>query len=273
MAEVKPIVLVTGITGFVGSHVANQLLSAGYRVRGTLRSLKKKDEVFNKIVPSGASNLLELREIDLLDSAEKWEEVVRGCEYIQHIASPFPLKKPKHEDDLIKPAVEGTQAVLRAALKVGGVKRVVLTSSIAAMVSGRQSEYDTVASDGTVLKKGHIFDESDWTDIAKADAYSKSKTLAEKSAWEFVKTNGNPFELAVINPGFISGPYLLPYFASSAEVVKAIMTNEYPVVPDPFYLVYCDVRDVALAHIRAMEIKEAAGNRLELNLKYIFLKF
>jgi nucleoside-diphosphate-sugar epimerase len=199
------LVLVTGVTGYVGSHVARLLLSRGYKVRGTLRSLKKCDEVTRAVVPAGVDPAnLTFAEIDLLDPVDRWVDVVKGCDYVQHVASPFPIAEPKHEDDLIKPAVEGTLAVLRAAASSrGSVKRVVITSSVAAVAYGRYGEWSPHGCPPAQRK--HVFDEKDWSDVKGCDAYPKSKTLAEKAAWEFVEKldDSEKFELAVINPGFI----------------------------------------------------------------------
>ncbi|KAJ3125245.1 hypothetical protein HK098_000443 [Nowakowskiella sp. JEL0407] len=258
----KPLVLVTGITGFLGSHVANQLLAAGYKVRGTLRSKAKGEKVYDAVLPAGVDkSKLELFEIDLLDPVSKWESAVKGCTYIQHIASPFQIENANVDEQFfIKPAVEGTLNVLKATLTEPLVKRVVLTSSTVAVSGGRESEYD-VYSNGKKVQDGHAFNENDWTNVDKVKGYQKSKTLAEKAAWNFIEENKKPFELATVNPSYIMGPYLLPNVGASGYFSKALLNREYPALPGYMYMQYVDVRDVALCHVRAMEVPEAAGHR------------
>ena len=183
-------VLVTGISGYLGQHCAAELLKKGYAVRGSVRTLAKTDEVVNgikkEIDPKGN---LEFCELDLMKDAG-WDKAMEGCDFVLHIASPFVVKVPKDENELIKPAVDGTLRALKAAKKAG-IKRVVLTSSTVAMSGG---------------KKGLIkLNEDSWTDVnaKNVTAYFKSKTLAEKSAWDFIKnqTGDAKLELVVVNPG------------------------------------------------------------------------
>ncbi|KAJ3124141.1 hypothetical protein HK098_001367 [Nowakowskiella sp. JEL0407] len=264
----KPLVLVTGITGFVSSHVAHQLLAAGYNIRGTTRSIGKAEQVYNSLLPKGADrNQLELFEIDLLDSAERWNEAVKGCTYIQHVASPTPNKKTS---DYITPALDGTLKILNAAMSEKTVKRVVLTSSVSALCGGRSGEMD-VYSNGVKVSSGHVFDESDWSDPDKSDAYSKSKHLAEKAAWKFLEDNNHPFELATIIPGFIVGPLLLPFPGNSSALSETLLRNLSPAVPHNVSLQYVDVRDVAFCHMKAIEVAEAAGKRHITICGYSFL--
>ncbi|KAJ3127795.1 hypothetical protein HK098_005794 [Nowakowskiella sp. JEL0407] len=255
----ETLVLVTGITGFLGSHVASQLLASGYRVRGTLRSLSKGDKVYDAVLPKGVDrNRLELFEIDLLDPSSKWELAVKGCTYIQHVASPLAVSGK--DEDFIKPAVEGTLSIFKAALNEPLMKRIVMTSSIAAINLGRESEMDKY-SKGKKVADGHVFGEDDWANLDKVDGYVKSKILAERAAWDFVKEHNENFSLAVINPGLILGPYLLPYFGTSVKLSTALMKKEYPAVPGEVYLQYVDVRDVAFCQIKAMTVAEAANHR------------
>lgn len=241
----ETIVVVTGITGFLGSHIAKQLLALGYQVRGTLRSMKRAADIKALIVEhrSDAENRLSFHQADLLDD-HGWDRAVKGADYVIHAASPFLTYVPKSEDEIVKPAVEGTQRVLNAALKAG-VSRVVLTSSIAAVIYGEgQSPYN----------------ESHWTgnDPKRVTPYYKSKTLAEQFAWRFAKEHD--MELSVINPGAILGPILEKDYGTSAEIVVKLLKGEFIGLPKiGFALV--DVRDVADLHIRALFHPKAAGER------------
>jgi len=245
-------VLVTGASGFIAMHCILQLLEAGYRVRGTLRTPSREAALratLAKHVETG--DRLTFVKADLT-SDDGWAEAVRGCRYVLHVASPFPRELPKHEDDLIIPAREGALRVLRAAA-AAGVERVVLTSSLAAMLYGH-------AYDG-----GHVFTEADWsaTDGPHPIApYQKSKTLAERAAWDFVANlpAGSTLELAVINPGLVLGPILDDDYGTSGEVVRKLMKREVPGCPDLGWAPV-DVRDVAAAHLAAMVRPEAAGER------------
>jgi len=243
-------VLVTGISGFVGQHCAAELLKNGYSVRGSVRNLAKTDEVINgikkEIDPKGN---LEFCELDLMKDAG-WDMAMEGCDYVLHIASPFVVKVPKYENELIKPAVEGTLRALKAAKKAG-VKRVVLTSSTVAMQGGKHG----------IVK----IDQDSWTDVNEktVTAYFKSKTLAEKSAWEFIKnqTGDTKLELVVVNPGPIYGPTLTGNLATEAmDFFKKLITGKVPMLPRAFS-VMSDVRDVATIHVAALENEKANGKR------------
>ena len=240
-------VLVTGASGFIGTHCVLQLLEQGYKVRGTLRDLgRAKDlrEVFSKYTQE--TNNLEFVQTNLLDD-EGWDEAAAGCEYVLHVASPFPSETPENEDDLIRPAVDGTLRVLKAASKAK-VKRVVLTSSVAAF-HGDHAE-------------GHVLDESDWSEKvnAGADAYAKSKLLAEKEAWDYVKDHP-ALELVAINPCFVMGPLLDgSALGTSATAIRNFLSGSYPGTARlSWFLV--DVRDVAASHLAAMTNSKANGNR------------
>eukprot|EP00914_Ancora_sagittata_P013490 GHVO01026547.1.p1 GENE.GHVO01026547.1~~GHVO01026547.1.p1 ORF type:complete len:397 (+),score=40.31 GHVO01026547.1:111-1193(+) len=248
-------VLVTGASGYIATHVVQQLLKAGYSVRGTVRSLVNEQKVkpLKELCPD-AAHPLELVEADLNDP-ECWDKAVEGCSHVMHTASPFPSSTPKDpEKEIIRPAVDGALNVLQACAK-HQVKRVVLTSSIAA-VSGGLGDPD---------KPDHVFSEVDWTnsDQAGIDSYVKSKTLAERAAWDFVEklSDEERFELATINPGYVVGPVLSGSAdATSMEIPRRLMQKELPMLAK-LYMVVCDVRDVAQAHVNAMTIPEAAGNR------------
>lgn len=175
----ETLVLVSGASGFVASHCVLQLLSAGYTVRGTVRSLKNEAKVaFLRGLPH-AQQRLQLVEADLEDE-KSWIPAVAGCKYVLHVASPFPMENPQHEDDLIRPAVKGTLSVLQAAAESGCVARVVLTSSVVAINSMAGDAHATSKEKGTA----HVFTEDDWTDVSKAPPYAKSKVLAEAAAWK-----------------------------------------------------------------------------------------
>ncbi len=243
------LVLVTGGSGFVASHCILQLLAAGYRVRTTVRSLAREAQVRATLKSAGADPgaALAFAAADLTSDAG-WPEAAAGCDYVLHVASPFPLAVPKDENELIVPAREGALRLLRAA-RGAGVKRVVLTSSFAAVGYG-------------TAMKGAAFSESDWTDVTGpgVSAYVKSKTLAERAAWDFMAREGGDMELAVVNPVGIFGPVLGSDFATSIEIVKRMMDGALPGLPNLVFGVV-DVRDVADLHLRAMTHPDAAGER------------
>jgi len=241
-------ILVTGASGFVAIHTIIQLLEQGYKVRATLRTLSREGEVretISKYVQ--ANDRLELLSADL-EQDTGWNEAMKDVEYVLHVASPFPLFEPKHEDELIIPAVQGTLRVLRAAYKAG-VKRVVQVSSVAAISSGHNGE-------------NKVFTEDDWTNLDKVGAYPKSKTLAERAAWDFINgtENINKMELATINPPLILGPIPNKNFRTSVELIRVYMLGQVPGV-GRIKMGIVDVRDVASAILLAMQIPEAAGNR------------
>ena len=242
-------VLVTGASGFIGLHCVLQLLQEGYRVRGTVRSQGRADEVREAMEGNvDVGDRLEIVEADLTRD-EGWADAVHGCSYVLHVASPFPNRAPEHEDELIKPAKEGTLRVLRAAANAG-VKRVVITSSLAAVAGGHP------------LDDARVFTEEDWSIIERCPPYPKSKTLAERAAWDFVAGLGGdaPMELCVINPGAVLGPVLNRHYSTSGEVVRKLMAKELPGTAKIGFS-WVDVRDVASAHIAAMTTPGAAGQR------------
>jgi nucleoside-diphosphate-sugar epimerase len=240
------IVLVTGGSGFVGSHVIVQLLQAGHDVRTTVRSLKREPEVRKMIAAGGASgDHLTFFAADL-ERDPGWLEAIAGCDYVIHVASPMPATQPKNEDELILPAREGVLRVLRVA-RDAKVKRVVLTSSCGAVYYGHP------------LREAP-FDETSWSNTAgEMTAYVKSKALAERAAWDFIAKEGGPLELSVVNPAGIFGPALGPDFSSSLDLVKRLMTG-MPGCPQLYFGVV-DVRDVADLHLRAMTDPAAKGER------------
>ncbi len=237
-------VLVTGGSGFVAGHCIQQLLAAGHEVCTTVRKLSREAEVRQAVGHDGPE--LSFVAADLMADAG-WADAVRGCDFVLHVASPFITTEPEHEDELIVPAREGTLRVLRAA-RDAGVKRVVVTSSFAAIGYG-QAPRDTP------------FDERDWSDPdAKVSAYVKSKTLAERAAWDFIAREGGALELAVVNPVAVFGPILSADVAASIDLLKQLLKGALPALPKIMTGVV-DVRDVADLHLRAMLDPAAKGER------------
>jgi nucleoside-diphosphate-sugar epimerase len=248
MAEEQKTVLVTGGSGFLGGWCVAELLRRGHLVRTTVRDLSREPEVRTTVGSRvEAGDRLSVLAADLLSDAD-WEEAVRGCDHVLHVASPFPLVQPKDPDELIVPAREGTLRVLRAALRAGA-SRIVVTSSVAAVGGGNKTS-------------ARRLDESDWTDLddSALTPYARSKTIAERAAWDLVEEMGETERLAVVNPGAILGPVLSADRSPSLEVVQRLL-NGMPGAPRiGFNLV--DVRDVADLQIRAMSAAEAGGKRL-----------
>ena len=242
-------VLVTGGSGFIGSHLILQLLAAGHQVRTTVRNLKRQGDVLVMLRVGGVEpgDRLSFIAADL-ENNTGWSEAVAGCDYVLHVASPFPANVPKHEDELIVPAREGAIRVLRAARDTG-VKRVVLTSSFAAIGYGQKPQKAP-------------FNETNWTDPNSDEvaAYAKSKPLAERAAWDFIASEGRGLELSVVNPVGVFGPVLGPDYSTSILLVQRMMDGAVPGCPKLFFGVV-DVRDVADLHIRAMTEPAANGER------------
>ena len=252
-------VLVTGATGFIGLHCIAQLLQQGYSVTGTVRSPNRIEEFKQAISEQQLSTEnLSFVEADLTKD-EGWDEAVAGCDYVLHVASPFIVGVPKHEDELIIPAVEGTRRVIEAAINEG-VKKVVQTSSCAAIIETHNG-------------KTH-FTEDDWTDAShpKTPAYYKSKTLAEQKAWELVGAQSTT-KLAVINPAGVFGPTLSDDIGVANAFVLQVIDGKVPGCPK-LHLGFVDVRDVAAAHILAMQKPEADGERFIISEReYWFREF
>lgn len=242
-------VLVTGGSGFIASHAILQLLAAGHAVRTTVRNLAREADVRAMLKAGGAEpgERLSFFAADL-ESDEGWAEAARGCEYVLHIASPFPAGVPKSDDELIVPAREGALRVLRAA-RAAGVRRVVLTSSFAAIGYGQKPQEAP-------------FNETNWTDPKGGEmtAYVKSKTIAERGAWDFIEREGGGLELAVVNPVGVFGPVLGPDYSTSILLVQRLMDGAMPGCPKMYFGVV-DVRDVADLHLRAMIDPAANGER------------
>ena len=250
-------VLVTGATGYIGLHCVQQLLNQGYAVNGSVRSPERKEEVFEALqkhnTPTENLNLFTLN----LTEDDGWDEGMEGCDYLLHVASPIALEN-HNEDFFVKPAVAGVKRAFKYAKK-HNVKKVVLTSSVAAI-------FDT-------LEEKTDYDETDWSDPENPSIshYAKSKTLAEKAAWDFVDNEDNPFEFAVINPALVIGPSLSGDLGESNKAIAMVTTGKMPVAV-PLQFGYVDVRDVAAAHLLAMQNSNSNGERFALAEKDLWYK-
>ena len=244
----KPLVLITGISGFIAKHCALEMLRHGYRVRGTVRSLARGDTVRATLAQHTDVAQLELVQADL-EADAGWQQAMAGVHAVLHLASPFPINEPRHPDELIKPAVEGTLRVLRAAL-AAGVQQFVQTSSIAAMAYGHNPA------------RAQPFTEADWTvlDVPGVSSYVRSKTLAERAARDFLAAERPALYYASICPGLVLGPLLDRDAGSSAEVIAMFLRGKYPAYPKLCFGVV-DVRDVATMHRLALELPLPSGGR------------
>src|SRR5436190_3275965 len=240
-------VLVTGASGFIASRIIDQLLAAGYLVRGTVRSLRKDKE--HDLAPlralAGASDRLDLVEADLVADGS-FDSAAAGCEYVMHTASPYVLDTTDPQRDLVDPAVNGTRNVLGACQRAATVKRMVLTSSMAAITDEPGS--------------GHVLTESDWNEKSSLERnpYYYSKTLAERAAWQFMDERNRTFDLVAINPFLVIGPSLVPGLNPSNQIFVDLLTGTYPGIVSLTWG-FVDVRDVAAVHVRAMETPSASG--------------
>jgi len=239
-------VLVTGGSGFLAGWCIVELLGQGYEVRTTVRDLGREGEVREAVSAGGqAGERIAVLAADLT-SDDGWEEAVGGCEYVLHVASPFPPVQPKDPDELIVPAREGTLRVLRAAL-AAGIKRTVITSSVAAIAGG--------------AKTPGPLSEDDWTDLDfdGLSPYVRSKTIAERAAWDLVRKQGAEQRLAAVNPGAILGPLLSRDASYSLEVIERLLKG-IPGTPKVGFS-FVDARDVAALQVKAMVAPEAGGQR------------
>lgn len=240
-------VLVTGVSGFIAKHCVKRFLEAGYTVRGTVRNRQKANQVRAALSPLCDISRLDFCDADLM-SDSGWSDAARGCSAIVHVASPFPMGQPRNEAELLEPAVEGTIRVLAAAKRMG-VGRFVHTSSIAA-ISGNSDR-----------KRTH-YTEDDWTDVTspQTSVYSRSKTLAERAARDFIQNHAPKIHYTSINPGFVLGPALDSDIGTSLEAIRSIMSGKYPGLPR-LCLACVDARDVADAHLMAMQSDGPSGGR------------
>jgi dihydroflavonol-4-reductase len=253
-------VLLTGVSGFLGGHVANALLAAGYQVRGSVRSLAKGDKVRATLAKAGADvGRLEFVALDLLKD-DGWDAAAQGCRFLLHTASPFVISMPTDKTELIGPAVEGTERALKAGLKAG-VERIVVTSSMAAIAYGHDRS------------RAAPFTAADWTDLQGrgCNAYIESKTRAERRAWEIMKAAGREADLAVINPSGIFGPLLDEDPGTSAQMAIRMLNGSVPAAPR-FNFAIIDVRDVAAAHVAALTAASAGGRRFPMGERTLSLK-
>lgn len=253
-------VLVTGATGFIAKHCIAELIRQGHTVRGTARKPESHAHLARALERAGVdASKLELRTADLMEDSG-WDAALDGCSHVLHVASPFPVGVPRDRDEVVRPARDGTLRVLQAATRAG-VQRVVLTSSMAACVH---------PSTGPQTR---TYTEADWTDPQRGDLgpYVVSKALAERAAWDFVRSTPNAPELAVINPGFVQGPALDGDLSTSHEVICFMARGKYPAAPRAGFEVV-DVRDVAIAHVVAMTHPAAAGERFLATSGFLMLR-
>lgn len=248
MTAEQPIV-VTGATGFIAKYVIAAFLKRGHTVRGTLRRMDRADEVRSALARLGCDQPKLSLVVADLESDTGWDEAFAGSAIVIHTASPFPIAQPNDPQEVIRPARDGTLRVLKAAAKAN-VKRVVLTSSTVAIFYG------------SGLPADHLYSENDFTDETRSDLtpYIKSKTIAEKAAWQFIKVTPNAPELAVINPAFVQGPAIDADLSTSHELYRLMARGVYPAAPRIRFPVV-DVRDVADAHVEAALRPQAAGRR------------
>ncbi|NBO21181.1 MAG: NAD-dependent epimerase/dehydratase family protein, partial [Rhodobacteraceae bacterium] len=239
-------VLLTGISGFIAKRIAFDLIMAGHSVVGSLRNPDRADEVRGALSQNGvdAAGLARLRFVTVdLNRDDGWAAAMAGVTAVIHTASPFPLSQPKNPDDVIRPAVDGTLRVLRAAA-AAGVGRVILTSSLEAVMHGQKTAAVT---------------EADWTDLSAptVSTYTRSKTLAERAAWEFVAAHPD-MQLTVINPGMVLGTPMDRHTGSSISVIARILSGKDPAVPD-ISLPVSDLADVSAAHVAALGRPASVG--------------
>ena len=243
-------VLLTGISGWIAKHIAIELLNSGYEVLGTVRNQNSIEKTKKTLSEHVSIDKLSFVELDLLKD-EGWNEAAKGCKYIFHIASPFPIKVSRNREVLLPVAVDGTIRVLNAGLNAG-VEQIIKTSSIVAMFRkpNRTNPY--------------TFGENDWTDenwTEGVNDYFLSKTKAEKAAWELMESKGLKNKLTTICPGGVFGDALDKKGGTSIEYVRQFMAGKFPGAPK-FAVLISDVRDIAKAHVACIGNTKVGGRRL-----------
>ncbi|HEY1868652.1 MAG TPA: aldehyde reductase [Candidatus Cybelea sp.] len=240
--------LVTGGSGAITRWCIVELLRRGYDVRTTLRDLAREAEVRSSIATQVDPQTRLTFHVADLTRDDGWAQAVAGAQYVLHLASPFPPGPPKHEDDLIVPARDGTLRVLRASV-AAGIERVVVTSSAAAIGYGP-------------TPAGGMYTEKNWSDPTspQTPAYARSKTIAERAAWDFMKTSAGTMTLAVVNPTLVVGPVLGEDHSYSYLSISRLLAGDMPMIPRLGFN-FVDVRDIAELHILAMTTPNAAGQR------------
>ena len=243
-------VLLTGISGWIAKHTAIELLNAGYEVLGTIRNKNLVDQTKQTISKYASTEKLSFVELDLLKD-DGWNEAAKGCSYIFHIASPFPMKVSSNRENLLPVAVDGTLRVLNAGLNAG-VEQIIKTSSIVAMFRkpNRTNPY--------------TFGENDWSDenwIEGVSDYFLSKTKAEKAAWRLMESKGLKNKLTTINPGGVFGDALDKKGGTSIEYIRQFMKGKFPGAPK-FAVLISDVKDIAKAHVACIGNNKVGGRRL-----------
>ncbi len=259
----KNTIFVTGGSGFIAKHIIRQLLDEGFAVRASVRSDTRADQLrmaMNAHVKETVDidKMLNFVQLDL-NSDAGWDDALNGVGALLHTASPFPMTQPKNEEAVIRPAVDGTLRALRAA-QAAGIERVVLTSSVVAIAHKR-------------LAAGRSrYNENDWSDMnsPQVTAYAKSKTLAEKAAWSFVREHPE-VKLTTINPGLVLGPALDAYVGTSLQLIQRLLRGKDPMIPN-FGFPVVDVRDVATIHVRALQRPESAGSRFIATERFLWMK-
>ena len=243
-------ILLTGISGWIAKHTAIELLNSGYEVLGTVRNKSLIEQTKETISKYASIDKLSFVELDLVKD-DGWDEAAKGCKYIFHIASPFPMKVSRNRESLLPPAVDGTLRVLKAGVNAG-VEQIIKTSSIVAMFRkpNRSNPY--------------TFGESDWTDenwVEGVSDYFLSKTRAERTAWEFMESKGLKNKLTTINPGGVFGDALDKKGGTSIEYVRQFLKGKFPAAPK-FAVLISDVKDVAKSHVACIGNKKVGGRRL-----------